>query len=121
MDINTDQWLPSVVLSIKDATGADAKVDGIPTWATSDATIITVAPTADGMGASISTVAPGTARVTVSADADLGVGVKTLTGVSDDIIVTLGPSHVASVMTLTLGTPADKVAPAPAAPVAPAA
>jgi hypothetical protein len=60
------------------------------------------------MSAVITTVAPGTARVTVTADADLGAGTTTLTGVTEDLVVTLGPSSQASVMTLTLGAPRDK-------------
>jgi hypothetical protein len=107
-NINTDQHYPSVLLSILDSAGRPASVDGIPVWASSDETIITVVPTADGMGAAIETVAPGTARVTVSADADLGEGVVEITGVTEDIIVTMGPSHVATTLTLTLGEPVAK-------------
>jgi hypothetical protein len=44
----------------------------------------------------------------VTADADLGAGTTTLTGVTEDLVVTLGPSSQASVMTLTLGAPRDK-------------
>jgi hypothetical protein len=107
--INTDQNFPNVVLTITNSLGQPAPVDGVPVWASSDATVITATAAADGMSGVVDTVAPGTARITVTADADLGAGVVTLTGVSDDIVVTLGPSHVASVMTLTLGPPADKV------------
>lgn len=105
----TDQNFPNVVLSIFDdhVPPRPAKVDGAPVWATSDATVISVTPAADGMSAVIDTVAPGTARVTVSADADLGSGVSPITKVSDDIIVTSG--SIASVMTLDLGAPAAKV------------
>jgi hypothetical protein len=112
-DINTDQYYPNVALTITDSTGAAARVDGVPAWASSDATVLSVQVAADGMSAAVMTVGPGTARVSVSADADLGAGVTTLTGVSEDINVTLGPSHQASVMTLSLGLPADKPAPTP--------
>lgn len=112
-DINNDQNFPSVVLTITDSHGQPAAVDGVPVWASSDETVLTAAASADGMSAVVDTVAPGVARISVSADADLGAGVVALTGVSEDVNVTLGPSHFASVMTLTLGAPADKVVPAP--------
>jgi hypothetical protein len=118
--ISTDQNYPNVVLTITDEKGRPAKVDGVPVWASSDETQITVTPAADGMSAVVDTVAPSspgaTARITVTADADLGAGVQTLTGVSEDITVTQGTSHVATVMALSLGDPADK--PDGSAPVA---
>ena len=110
-DITTDQNFPSVALVITDSRGRPAAVDGVPVWASSDETVISVTPAADGMSAVVDTVAPGTARVTVSADADLGAGVVPITGVSEDINVTSG--SVASVMVLNLGAPADKAIPTP--------
>ncbi len=106
--INTDQRYDNVTLAVTNAAGQPANVDGVPVWASSDETVLTVVAGADGMSAVIDTVAPGTARVTVSADADLGAGTVPLTGVTEDINVTLGPSHQASVMTLTLGAPVAK-------------
>lgn len=106
--LNTQEF-PGVLLTITDAAGQPAKVDGVPVWASSDATVVTVVATADGMGAVIAAVAPGgPARVTVTADADLGPGTTTITGVSEDITVTLDPAQLASVMTLNLGTAAPK-------------
>ena len=107
-EITTDQFYQAVPLTITDSKGRPAQVDGAPVWASSDDTVLTVTPAADGMSADINTVAPGTARATVQADADLGAGVVTITGVTEDIVVTLGTSTQASVMTLTLGTPVDK-------------
>ena len=107
-DINTDQNYPNVVLAITDLKGRPAKVDGVPVWASSDDTVLAVTPAADGMSAVVDTVAAGTARVTVSADADLGAGTTTITGVSEDVNVTIGPNSVANTMTLNLGAPADK-------------
>jgi uncharacterized protein YjdB len=77
-------------------------------WASSDETVVVVSPSVDGMAAAVNTVAAGTARITVSADADLGAGTVTITGVSEDIIVTVGPLSVASTMVLSLGAPAAK-------------
>lgn len=107
-DINTDQHYESVSLSITDNRGRPARVDGVPVWASSDETVLSVAASPDGMSAAIETVAPGTARVSVSADADLGTGVIEITGVTEDINVTLGPNSQASVVTITLGSPTEK-------------
>lgn len=107
-EITIDQYYPSVVLDIKDAHGNKALVDGIPVWASSDETVLKVTPAEDGMSAKIEPVAPGgPARVTVTADADRGAGVKPLVGVTEDITVTTGE---ASVMTITLGEPVAKAA-----------
>jgi hypothetical protein len=84
-----------------------APVQGVPAWATSDATVLTVAPAADGMSFVATTVAVGTARLTVTADADLGTGVSTITGVSEDVVVTQNPNTVASTFVITFGTFTD--------------
>lgn len=102
-DINTDFNYPNVALVITDPKGRPAAVDGVPVWASSDDTVLSVTPAADGMSAVVDTVAAGTARITVSADADLGAGVTTITGVSEDVNVTIGPNSIASTMTLDLG------------------
>lgn len=108
VDVTTDQNFPHVVLTITDAKGRPARVDGVPVWSTSDVTVLSVKAGADGMSAVVDTVATGTARVVVQADADLGAGVSTITGVSEDVNVTLGSSSVASTMALSLGAPVDK-------------
>jgi hypothetical protein len=107
-DITTDQSYPNVALVITDSKGRPAAVDGVPVWASSDETVLTVIAAPDGMSAAVNTVAIGTARITVSADADLGAGVASITGVSEDVNVTQGPSTLASTMVLNLGTPVDK-------------
>lgn len=107
-DIFTTQNFPNVTLSITNALGNPAAVDGVPVWASSDETVLTVLAGVDGMSAIVDTVAPGIARISVSADADLGAGVVPLTGVSEDVNVTLDPAQQASVMTLSLGAPAAK-------------
>lgn len=98
---NTEQF--DATLVITNAAGQPAPVQGAPVWATSDATIVTVTAAADGMSAIIPCVAPGTARITVTADADLGAGTVTITGVSEDIVVTVDPANAASILTLNLG------------------
>jgi hypothetical protein len=112
-DINTDQNYPNAMLEITNKAHQPAPVDDVPVWASSDETVLMVTPAADGMSALIDTVAAGTARITVTADADLGDGMVTITGVSEDIHVTVGPSSMASIVTLNLGAPVDKPMPTP--------
>lgn len=107
-NVTTDQHYPNAALTIADAQGRPATVDGVPSWASSDETVLKVTPAADGMSAAVDPIAAGTARVTVTADADVGAGVVTITGVSEDVTVTIGTAHQAATMTLDLGAPADK-------------
>ena len=107
-DINTDQNFPNAVLAISDSRGRPVRVDGSPVWASSDETVLSVTASADGMSAVIDTVAAGTARITVSADADLGAGIVAITGVSEDVNVTVGSGSAATTVVLNLGTPAEK-------------
>ena len=80
-----------VLLTIQpmDAKKKPALLDGVPVWASSDETVVTVVADADGLSAVISGVTPGTARVVVTADADLGSGVTPLTG-AVDVTITAG-------------------------------
>lgn len=89
-----------------------APVDGVPIWASSDETVVRVTAADDGMSATITPVAPTPtdvngapipARITVTADADLGAGVVPITGVSEDILVQLDPNSAASVVAIALG------------------
>jgi len=103
MDLRDDQ---KVDLSIQpvDKKGKPALVDGVPAWASSDETVITLTVAADGLSASAAGVAPGAARVTVTADADLGAGVTDITGVLE-FNVTGG---AAATITINAGTPTDQ-------------
>ncbi len=116
-DITTDQNYPNATLKFTNARGEEAPVDGTPAWASSNDTVLKATPSDDGMKAVINTVGPspvdgdgnpiGT-RISATADADLGAGVKTLTIVSEDIFVTIGPNSQASIMVMDLGAPAEK-------------
>lgn len=68
-------------IKITDRFGNEAKVDGAPKWAVTDESLATLVVAEDGMSA---TVAPtgvmGSFKVQVTADADLGEGVKPLLG-----------------------------------------
>lgn len=94
-------------LSITDARGNPAAVDGVPVWASSDETVVSVVASANGMSAAVKTVGLGTARVSVTADADLGSGVISIVGVSEDINVAQNPNSLASIITLNLGAAQD--------------
>lgn len=71
-------------VSIVDAKGNPAKVDGRPQWAVTDEALAKLEVAEDGMSAMLKPIGPiGTFQVQVKADADLGEGVKDLLGVLD--------------------------------------
>jgi len=114
-DATTSQHWPNVTIDSRladkpDGTPGDpAPVEsGSVVWATSDATVLSLLVAPDGMSADVSTVAPGTARITVTADADLGAGVVEIIGISEDVNVTQDPASMASVIRFTFGAPVAK-------------
>ncbi len=76
-----------------DAKGNPADIDtsnGGPVWASSDETIVTVTPSTDGLSAVVKAVGPlGTAKVSVTGDADLGPDTKAIFG-ELDVTITKG-------------------------------
>lgn len=102
-----------VNLVINDKRGNPAKLDGMPVWTSSDESVATVTPSEDGMSATILSLgATGTAQISVSADADLGEGVRTMTG-SALIDVIAGEAFAFALM---LGEDFDPAEPAPEEP-----
>ena len=87
----------------KDRKGNAAQVADV-TWASSDETVATVVPSADGKSALVVAGAPGSGRITVNADADLGEGVSPLIG-ELAIDVTAG---TATVIDVTAGAPEEQ-------------
>jgi hypothetical protein len=85
----TDNQQFDVTLQPVDKKGSPASIDGVPVYATSNAAVATVEASADGMSATIKGALPGTATISVSADADLGTG-DTEIGGSIDVEVTSG-------------------------------
>ncbi len=85
MFILPDTKKVALAVSFLDAAGNAAVVEGVPTWSSSDDAIVTIADvSADGLSAfAVATGPLGTAQVSVSADADLGAGVTTISGVLD--------------------------------------
>lgn len=106
--ILTDEQQVGLAVEFKTAAGNPAHVDGVPNWASSDESIVTVEPAEDGLSAVAVAVGPlGTAQVTCEADADLGEGTRLITGVLD-IEVRASEAVVALV---TAGTPEAKPTP----------
>lgn len=62
------------------ADGGPANVDGAPVWSTSDSAVLGLTPASDGMSCVIEAKARGVAELGISADADLGQGIESLTG-----------------------------------------
>lgn len=94
-----------VKIAPKSKAGNPAAVDGAPVWQSSDPTVVLVTPEADGLSATVSAVGPvGVATVTVTADADVGEGVKTI---SDGFNVSVEGGE-ASTLGFDLGTPEEK-------------
>ncbi len=82
--IITDTQKVNLTVSFQDAAGNPARVDGTPTWASSDESIVTLDVAADGMSAFAVSAGPlGMSQVAATADADLGGGVTPITGVID--------------------------------------
>lgn len=82
----TDVQKVKARLSPIDAAGNPAQVQaGSVSWASSDPAILSVTPNpADEMEAEVVAIGPlGSAQVQVSADADLGDGVKSINGIGD--------------------------------------
>src|SRR6266853_3944648 len=99
------------VIEPEKADGTPATVEtGSVVVASSDETVIKVALDAGNelAGDVMAVAAGGPARFTVTADADMGAGVMTITGTSEDIMVTVDQRDQASTFKSTLGTPADK-------------
>ncbi len=103
LDMRDDQQA-TLTISPKDKKGKPALVDGVPVWASSDETVVTVVPSADGLSAVAAGVAPGSGRIVVTADADLGSGTVDLTGILE---VTILAGQAASIE-VTAGAPTDQ-------------
>jgi hypothetical protein len=101
-----------VVLSVVpvDAKGNAAPVDGAPAWGSSDPTVATVTPAADGLSATVSAVGPlGKTQISVTADADLGEGVESIVGTLEVEVV----AGKAASLSIKTGTPVEIPAPQP--------
>lgn len=91
-----DDKTVSATVSFIDAKGKPAKVDGAPVWASDNEAVASVVAADDGMSAVIAPNDLGTAQISVTADADLGAGVTTLTGLGT-VEVVAGTAVTASI------------------------
>jgi hypothetical protein len=112
--LDTSQLFQGTVqFFLEDGTTPAVVQSGSIVWKSSDETVIRVIASADGLMFTAPAVAAGKARLSVSADADVGNGVTTITGVSEEITVTEAPAPKATVVKIDLGEPQDKPAPRP--------
>jgi hypothetical protein len=101
--IKVSQRLP-INVKFKDLGGNIAPVEGKPAWSVTDETLGKVEPADDGLSALFTPAGPvGTLQVQVSADADLGEGVKSILG---ELEIQLLPGD-AAVVELTAGDAQD--------------
>lgn len=104
--ILTDTQEVDLAIRPLDRKGKPAQVDGVPVWTSSDETICKVTPAADGLSCvAAATVNLGSVQISVSADADLGAGVETISGILD-IDIVAGKAVSLGVIT---GTPREQV------------
>lgn len=98
----TQQFTASI--NPTDKRGKPAPVDGAPVWASSNEAVATVVPNPDGLSALIVAQGVGDYSISVSADADLGAGVTSITA-SDTGSVTQG---TATALTFTTTPPVEQ-------------
>ena len=100
----TNEQQVTVHLAPKTPHGKPATLDGKPEWTVVSGSC-TVTPSDDGLSATIvSGDTPGTSEISVSADADLGAGVETI---SDIVEVAVGGAKAAN-LGLNADAPEDK-------------
>ena len=105
----------TAAVALTDASGAATTPDQTPTWAEdSNGTVITLAPAADGLSATLSWVAPGTANLTFSVTDNDGTSVIA----TGSVEVTPGEAKTAE-MTFTAGSAPASAGARPNAPPAP--
>jgi hypothetical protein len=106
---NTSEMFVGVLEFFQADGVTPAVVQGVPTWVSSDETVVTAVPTEDGMGVKVLLLAVGgPARVAATADVDMGPGVQELVITSEDITVTQDPATQASSGRITFGAPVPK-------------
>jgi len=99
----TDEQKVLVTLAPTTAAGNPATLDGTPSWTVKEGDAI-VEPAPDGLSCTLISGTVGNSVIEVSADADLGEGVATITDTIDLAVV----SAQASSLGLLVGTPEPK-------------
>ena len=113
-----------VSVKFVDASGFEAKVDGKPVFAVSDLEMASLAVSEDGMSAEVMALKPGSFMLSLTADADMGAGIKPIIGsLSFDVLsgeavaVMLVAEDVAEAVVETpVETPVEQPAPEVLAP-----
>lgn len=96
--ILTDIQSVGLAISVTDARGNPAALDGAPVWESSDPSILEVVAAADGLSCNVVAVGPlGTAQVKVTGDAKLGPDVTPILGVLDIEVVASEAVNIAIV------------------------
>ncbi len=93
-----------VAIDTTDAQGVHQPVDGKPVWTSGDPAKLVVSPSLDGYGALVAAKvgALGAVTITVTADGDLGPGIRTISGSLD---FDLTPVNAATEIRFTVGQP----------------
>lgn len=99
-----DNQRVTINVSPVDAKGNPAQVDGAPVWAVVGPGIVTLEPSSDGFTCVATTTGElGTTQLTVTADADVGEGIQTISGLLDLEVV----GGVAVGLAIAAGIPED--------------
>jgi len=104
----TGQQKVRLTIDPRTATGDPATIDGVPTWLSSNPSVITMEPDPNDVNAqyAVAVGVEGTSIVTVECDADLGSGIRTVSG-ELEIEVSNDASEASSVG-IVPGTPQAK-------------
>jgi len=87
-----------------DVKGRPARVDGVPQWAASDPAVATLEVAEDGLSATVVALVPGACQINVTADADLGEGVRSISGALD---LQVDPSEAVA-LAISAGAPENQ-------------
>jgi hypothetical protein len=103
----TDEQAVDLSIAFETAAGNPARVDGVPVWENSNPEVVDLIVAEDGLTASATSKGPlGLAQISVTADADLGEGVRPLTAIGELEVV----AAEAARGVVTFGTPRLKAA-----------
>jgi hypothetical protein len=100
----TDTQKVTLSIDPRNAKGNPAPVDGVPEWAVSNPGVGTITPSADGLSATFVATTGGDTQVSVTADADLGDGVRSLSATLD---ISVKPGEAVT-LGITAGTPEEQ-------------
>lgn len=112
----TDSQKCALALELRSAAGNPAKADGVPVWTVSNEEALGLTVSEDGLSATVAAKGPvGQGQVVVKVDADLGAGVREITGLLDVEVV----AGEATVVLVAAGAPEENTPPVVEPPVEP--